>query len=270
MRVTNGTRFINSFVENVRLGDLAVSHVCLGDNQLYPEDTSSMRRLTVELPKEGTLEWAYWAHAIAAVQDLVTPKRYMQLTVGGGRYMVRSSFNALPSVMFESNGVFLFYPDEGASLHSVGPGDSVEVKAVIPVIDDIPLSIRDQDGSGSRSYSLPFLPDTGLYVQWRKGQKRKSAGVNFTLSGSGSGLVHIQGRGQKNGHGRGNTVSDVAWPWFCGVVNGSTRSWLNAFVDGDTGMSLTMRGFNSCNALIGRPRYPAFMKTFLLKILSVA
>lgn len=138
MRVSNGTRFINSFVENVCLGDAAVSHVCLGDSQLYPEDTSSMRRLTVELPAAGSLEWAYWVHAVAAVQDLVTPKRYMQLTAGGERYMVHSSFNALPSVMFESNGVFLFYPDEGASLHSVSPGDSVEVKAVIPVIDDAP------------------------------------------------------------------------------------------------------------------------------------
>ena len=79
MRVSNGTRFINSFVENVCLGDAAVSHVCLGDSQLYPEDTSSMRRLTVELPAAGSLEWAYWVHAVAAVQDLVTPKRYMQL-----------------------------------------------------------------------------------------------------------------------------------------------------------------------------------------------
>lgn len=270
MRVTNGTRFVNSFVENVRLGDLAVSHVCLGDNQLYPEDTSSMRRLTVELPQEGTLEWAYWVHAVAAVQDLVTPKRYMQLTVGGERYMVRSSFNALPSVMFESNGVFLFYPDEGASLHSVSPGDSVEVKAVIPVIDDTPLSIREQDGSGSRNYSLPFLPGTGLVLQWVKGQKKKSAGTYFTLSGSGSGRAHIQGQGQKNGHGRGETVSSVAWPWSCRVVDGSTHSWLNAFIDGDTTMRLTMQGYNSCNALMGRPRYPAFIKTFQLKILSIA
>ena len=270
MRVTSGSRVSNSVVEDVCLGDLAVSHVCLGDSQLYPEDTSSMRRLTVELPAAGTLERAYWVHAVAAVQNLVTPKRYMQLTVGGERYMVHSSFNALPSVMFESNGVFLFYPDEGASLHSVSPGDSVEVKAVIPVIDDAPLSIREQDGSGSRSYSLPFLPGTGLFVQWTKGQKKKSAGTRFTLSGSGSGLAHIQGQGQKNGHGRGETVSSVAWPWACRVVNGSTHSWLNAFVDGDTGMLLTMQGFNSCNALMGRPRYPAFIRTFQLKILSIS
>lgn len=265
MRVTNGARFVNSFVEDVCLGNLAVSHVCLGDNQIYPEDTSSMRRLTVELPKEGTLEWAYWVHAVAAVQDLVTPKRYMQLTVGGEWYMVRSSFNALPSVMFENNGVFLFYPDEGASLHTVRPGDTVEVKAVIPSIYDTPLS-----GDGARSYTLPFLAGSGLYLRWYKGQKKKSAGVNFSMTSTSGGTVHIAGNGQKNGHGREICLESVAYTSVSRVVDGWTRQGVNAYRPGDTGVRVTLSSYNSAYGQVARPLWPAFTRTFNLKILSIS
>ena len=170
MRVSLGSSFIGSFVDYVSLGDYPVSHICLGDGQIFPEDETTMRRITIETPPEGFMEWSYWWHATEAVNELVSPARYMRVKVDGTYYYVHSAFDNSPICQLKNDDL-LFSADEAPLMQNLHVGDEIEIEAVIPKQCDTWYN-NGPSKMVERAFFNPYLPGTIISGDCDKGQKK--------------------------------------------------------------------------------------------------
>lgn len=273
MRMNNRTMF-RKYVRNADIGNAAVNEIWHGDTMIYPDNETLVKQLTVSVPAVGTLEWAYWVHAVRGVtsrSSLYRKTAQLMLTAGGESWWCGDNRpTGLYRCSITEDGVLAFGTDQGPVAQDVNKGDTVTLKAVIPLTGDNPLQSYVQDASTNMEWTNPWLPGSKLYLQWGKGQKKKSAGVVYKLTGVSSGMQMLAGSGQKNGHGRGELVSGYATPAACRVVNhNNSKSGDDAYVAGDTGIKGFFQQYNSCYYLYSCPMYPAFTKSFSLTVKNV-
>lgn len=262
------------FVRHVDIGEAGVNEVWHGDTMLYPENTSLIYKLQLVTPKEGTLEWAYWVHAVRAVtfsNALHTSNAQLQLDGISDQYWLGSN---RPTGLFlasiTEDGWITFRTDEGPCVSDIRDGDMLTLSARIPEHYDEPHTSGEQDVKSSVRWYNPYLPGTFLTLWWGKGQKKKSAGIRYAVSGCPSNTQMLAGSGQKNGHGRGITVRAEAHPTACRVCNTSNpASGNDEYVPGDTGLTGTFQQFNSCYYLKATPTYPKFEKVFNFKVKNI-
>lgn len=259
------------YVRHVDLGDSGVNEVWHGDTMLYPENTSLIHKIQVVPPAEASLNWAYWVHAVRTVtyaDRLYTANAQLLLDGISDQYWLGSN---RPTGLFlagiTEDGWITFGTDEGICVSDIDEGDTLSITANIPEHYDEPHTSGKQDVSSTAQWYNPYLPGTFLKLWWGKGQKKRSAGVNYAINGYPSDTQMIAGRGQKNGHGRGITVYAEAYPSACRVSDTSNPvSGDDSYVDGDTGLTGQFQQFNSCYSLKANLAYPKFEKTFKLKV----
>lgn len=262
------------YVRHVDLGELGVNEVWHGDTMLYPENTSLIYKLQVITPKAGTLEWAYWLHAVRAVtysNNLYDSNAQMQLEGISDQYWLGANRpTGLYQASIAEDGWITFRTDEGPCVSDIRDGDTLTISANIQEHYDVPHTSGEQDVESSARWFNPYLPGTFLKLWWGKGQKKKSAGVRYAVNGYPSNTQMIAGAGQKNGHGRGITVYAEAYPTACHVCNTSNpASGNDDYVPGDTGLTGSFQQFNSCYSLKATPTYPKFEKVFKLKVKNI-
>lgn len=270
MRMHNRTMF-RKYVRNADIGSSAVNEIWHGEKMIYPDNETLARKIQLKIPEAGTLEWAYWVHAVRGVnQDssIYNATAQLSFSVGSETWWCgdnRPTGNYLAALT--EDGILTFQTGQGPSVADLQSGDYITLKAVIPLTGDNPLQSYVQDASTSMEWTNPWLPGSKLYLKWGKGQKKKSAGVVYKLVGVSSGTQMLAGSGQKNGHGRGEIVSGYATPAACRVVNtNNSKSGDDVYVPGDTGLKGTFRQYNSCYYLYTCPTYPAFAREFRLKV----
>lgn len=262
------------YVRHVDIGEAGVNEVWHGNTMLYPGNTSLIYKLQLITPKEGTIEWAYWVHAVRAVtysNDLYTSNAQMQLDGISDQYWLGSN---RPTGLYQSSltedGWITFRPDEGPCVADIRDGDMLTISANIPAHYDVPHASGSQDAKSNARWYNPYLPGTYLKLWWGKGQKKKSAGVRYAINGYPSNTQMIAGAGQKNGHGRGISVYAEAYPTACRVCNTSNpASGNDEYVLGDTSLTGSFQQFNSCYYLKATPTYPTFEKVFKFKVKNI-
>ncbi len=170
MRISNGPRFHNAFVQYAFLGDEPVGEIWLGDRKLYPSDEERIARLYIDMPDEGSASWCYLQHMIDVLKLAHQESGYAVLEVAGMRYAIGFVHSQLHSVRFEGD-CFIFGTDEGPSLHDVAQGGRVAIRMFIPMRNS-PQVAGEPAGS---SAVLPVLPSTGVFIRLIKNKKKVHA-----------------------------------------------------------------------------------------------
>lgn len=266
MRMHNRTMF-RKYVRNADIGDIAVNEIWHGDTQIYPDNETLVMKLYVQVPDEGTLEWAYWVHSVRGVtasHELYKSSAQLMLAVGTESWWCGDNRpTGLYQCSVTEDGELAFATDQGPPVMDVGAGDYVTLDAVIPKTGD------NRNTADSFDWTNPFLPDTTLWLEWAKGQKKQSARLAYKLTGISSGKTHIEGNAIATGHGRGTWyATGYPWPHTAGG-SGMNQSGVNEYIEGDTGLHGEFGKYNSCSWQVTYPVYPAFEKTFTLKVRSV-
>ncbi len=167
MRISNGSRFHNAFVQYAFLGDEPVGEIWLGDRKLYPSDEERIARLYIDMPDEGSASWCYLQHMIDVLKLADKDSGYGVLEVAGMRYALGFAHSQLHRVRFEGD-CFIFGTDEGPSLHDVAQGGRVSIRIFIPVRN----STRVAGEPASSAAVPPVLPKTGVFIRITKGKKK--------------------------------------------------------------------------------------------------
>lgn len=264
MRITIG-RFKRRYLYDCRLGCRRVVKKMKGGVQIWPTLPDLVRYAVLDVsPLEGTLEGAYWAHALDAVRSQSSESRYMRLQAGGKSYHLLTSFGQYDVAGYDH--ATLDFGDHGPLASRFGVGDEVEVRVQVPQ-REWPHLAYGYWGASSMQYDVPFIPGMAVRVRVQKGRKKVSAGVSFWLRGVGSNAAHIVGNAQKNGHCRGQYWGTAyAGPGW--VIDGCVQSFSNHYVPGDSGLSLGFQGYFGGEGE-GFLVSPKFARVFRLKVVDV-
>lgn len=276
MRIHTG-ELSDAFVLEVDLGNKPVWEVDYGETKIYPDEGTRIEAVVVDVTESpwlqvGTDEWIYWIHAMDATRKESNSKCNMKVEVGGKKYSLNAEVDGLPRCFFdERTGIVRFGELDGPVLQDVVGGGIIKFLGHIPE-RSVTMVKPGQDGANvTYEQFLPMLPDMRFEVQWNKGQKKKSAGINFWLRGLPSKHLHCEGGGQKNGHGRGlqtgwARMKDGAFA----LVNGGYFNVAdNDHFDGDTGWEMEMANRQSCSQYQIKSFYPAFDKEWDMKVVGV-
>lgn len=217
------------FVYDVKFGRRQIMRIMYGGRQIWPDDAERVATMAVGMSglEEGSLDWAYWVHALEAVAGGSNDKLYMKLRAGGRDYLLQTTYGKWKKAVYDA-GVVDFLGD-GPVRGSLRVGDTVEVSLVVPQVRSASV------GGGQASYEntagwnydngryvpgryLPGIPYTGVHGFFCKGQKKVSTGNRIIVRDS-TGRKLMDKHLQQNGHGRG--IYD--WDWGAvGFCQGST------------------------------------------------
>lgn len=278
MRMHNRSMF-RKYIRHVDIGENAVNEVWHGDTMLYPDNETIVRELRLSVPDEGTEDWAYWVHAIRGVtssHELYSTAAQVKLVVGAESWWCGDNrpTNTYRCGITEE-GVLTFNTDEGPPAADVEAGAILTLEVSIPAKTDMSHYTDAGNNWSDKSWGNPWLPGTILRMGWYKSQKKNSAGVDYVLRSMPSKQVRIRGRGQKNGHkrewcGYGGWGNGDATNWACRVCdwwNGQSSG--GTVIEGDTYLYAEFNRFKGAGHLTARVVYPAFKRTFSLKVKSV-
>ena len=265
MRVTFG-QFRRRFVYNIKVGDKQVKRVMWRGKQIWPSDEDRVRTLALDMSSERSSDMAYWIHALDATAAMSNASCHLTVTIAGRKYCVNTGYGGLPVVKYEL-GVLDFGSD-GPPLQDVRIGEELDFQAVIPARELKVVETPSQNAEVSGIVDVPWLPATGLRVKVKKGQKKKSAGVRFSVTGQPSGTVHIGGFAQKNGHSRGSYYG-TAYARDMGVINGRVSAYHDECVNGDVRLNVWGDWYNSGKGYLSL-LFPGFSKTLRFKVSAVS
>lgn len=268
MRISIGHNVANSYVRQVYLGEQSVTAIYKGEKMIFPDDEGMVKRLTVEIPEAGTLDWVYWVHALSACTDLTSQSRYMLVTAGGAQACLGGTYGIIPLVTLEGN-TLIYGSGDGPALQDIQIGDMITVKAVIPAVNGIPTIAKGENTDVENTYSLPWIPSIKFSCSWGKGQKRASAGFRFVFTGLQSGVTHMSGYTQSNGHWRGTATGTLTPATSSSWNGGALTSSCVGYNLGDIGYKVSLEQYNASSNATVIPVYPAFTKTWTLKVLSI-
>ncbi len=254
MRITNAA-LVRKYLYDARLGDTKAVALYHGDTKLWPTLSDTVYSCVLDVNEfTHSMEWAYWLHALAAVQSQCNAECYLKLTAGGRDYMLGATFGSWYKADFDGRATVTF-GDDGPPAERLSVGDTVTIEARIP-------ARKSELFEGEAVCLLPFLTDTRLSVEWYKKQKRRYAGRRFTVTGLASSTVHFAGTCETSEHKRGRKVR---------VLPGNTHRWHNAVYNGqmqlgDSSLSVstspTGSGGNGGVAFL----WPPFTKVFRFKV----
>ena len=221
----------------------------LGEKIMWPDPEGVARRIRVELPQEGTLDWQYWVHAVDATQDSVSQNNYMKFVCDGVDYFINGSYDGTPPYRLEGNVLTLDAYD-GAAIDRLGA--YLEVEAVIKQ-REMQLSGELVEGERTVRSDLPLL--RGSKTQWRHVGWRRGGDSwwNQRLTSEPSGTVMVDEGYRKSGR--------TAIEPYTDVIHAPVRdTYWQALI------SMTGKGQMDWYKVI----YPSFRKTFKLKIISIS
>lgn len=238
------------------IGDTSVIEIWQGDNQIWPNMEGLAHRIVVELPRRGTLDWQYWVHALDATSKEATPATYMKFVEDGLDYYINHSIDGSEPYVFDSNALTVDL--DGVLADQLG--DYLTVYARIAAR----IGVTYQEGDNVSP--LPFLKNTRLQVKWHKGKKEKAAGCVFNVAGADSGTVHFGGWCDTSEHKRGEKIR---------ILPENTHKWQDAVhnnnsIPTDTSLDISVSTNGSGSFGDVTPLWPAFTRTFKLKIISVS
>ncbi|MBR5887650.1 MAG: hypothetical protein IKZ07_05515 [Akkermansia sp.] len=232
----------------------------LGEKIMWPNPEGVARRILVELPQEGTLDWQYWVHAADATQGSVSRNNYMKFVCDGVDYFINGSYDGTPPYKLEDNVLTLDVFD-GAAIDRLGT--HLEVEAKIAARDSYKYELVT-----NAICSLPYLMDTKLYVNFQKGRKRKASGCSFRVVGESSGVVHFGGSCYASTHDRDwhpSTLPDYRGKYWLG------QQYNNAMMAEDSRLLVTAKKYSDTtyypSVIL---KWPAFTRKFKLKIITVS
>lgn len=248
------------FVYAVKFGRRRIWRIMYGVRQIWPDDTERVAAMAVDMSGlDGSLDGAYWVHALEAVAGGSNDKLYMKLRAGGRDYLFQTAYGKWKKAVYEA-GVVDFLGD-GPVRGSLRVGDAVEVSLVVPQVKSASV------GGGQASYEntagwnydhgryvsgryLPTLPYTSVHGFFCKGQKKVSTGNRIVVTAS-SGQKLMDRHWQQDGHRRGS----CDWDW--GTVG---------FCQGAAHVSLTVVPHQARGDWGGYFIYPAFSRTIRLTV----
>lgn len=258
MRVTNGKR-VRKYVYDVRLGDNKAAALYHGDEKLWPTLSDTVYSCVLDVNElEGSVNRAWWLHALDAVSKGVGSECYMKLRAGGREYMLGTTFGDWYLAEYDGRATVVF-GDNGPLWEKLQPGDEVIVELRVPARESATV------WAGNSVVGLPYLSGTRLRVQWTKGKEKKAAGCVFNVKGVPSGRVHYGGWCDTSEHKRGLKTR---------ILPENTHKWRDAvyndgMVTGDSALDVTV-GVNGSGGG-GRVTllWPRFDKTIRFTVAAV-
>lgn len=111
-------------------GKRKVREIWQGDVRLWPDYSLRANALRLEVPAEGTVEWAYWVHAVDAVTRLgASADCYLKLVVDGRVFYLIDSPDGGEALALDGGAV---YYESGAAFPVGELGVEVTVEARVP------------------------------------------------------------------------------------------------------------------------------------------
>lgn len=107
-------------------GKSCVAHYRHG-KKVWPEDENLKNSIIVELPEEGSLDWAYWVHALARVEERGYSKdNYVRIKIDGKYYYVGAAPAGQKALQVRGGQ---FYYSDGRAVPQIAVGDTLTVEA---------------------------------------------------------------------------------------------------------------------------------------------
>ena len=256
----------DKYIYSVYLGDRPLSSIYQGHNKIWPDNANRITAITLDTSRlPGSIDGAYWEHALRAIASGATPSRFIRLT-SGRVYSINSPYATYPVAWYEGNGRISYPYQTGPLANSLKEGDNVTLQLVIPGFDSIRITGTQAEGqhqiynpaNKTLTYTYPpAIPGTIVRRFFSKGQKKISTGVRTMVQSFPSGAILHDAYRQQNGHGRGN-YDENAYP----------GEWL-AYAPRDTHVRLTVWPHQARGDWGGYLRYPAVNRKLTLKILRI-
>lgn len=197
-------------------GKSCVAHYRHG-KKVWPEDETLKNSIIVELPEQGSLDWAYWVHALARVEERGYSKNnYVRIKIGEEYYYVGAAPAGQKALQVRGGQ---FYYSDGRAVPQVTVGQYLQVEAKVqkslpyfggtPEWNQLPYVLSPQKfdvncrnrtqafDEGYRFYNhgyyfrprikrylinyLPLLPHDVFHVRVSKGGKEKNGMVDIQI-----------------------------------------------------------------------------------------
>lgn len=297
-------RIIASFVGNNK----RVVSLWLGSRRIWPDDSARSNALRFRVPEYGTLDWAYWMHAIDAVTKIgARSDCYMRFKINGKYYyLIKSLDKSKPLVL---DGGTAYY-ENGQTFPADGLGTSVQVEVKVPRRCGSklwtewhlghPKDYQYYQNTHTEQYDeyvteryemvpgvgisanhfvsrwkalLPIIPNTWFYLSISKGSREQNPRLMFDIKGLPSGADYYKLTAYKTG-GRGEQF--IEWKVPTSPTSGMSIEYVgnelnNQYKLGDYGYLLELRSHDTGWHTNGGACvvFPDFTKTFTLPIISV-
>jgi len=267
MRKTIG-KFVRRYLYDKRLGGRRVLEIWRDGKKIWPTLGDTVYSCVLDVAAvEGSIDWAYWLHALDAAARLgAGAECHIKLAAGGREYMLNSTFGGWYLARYDGRATVVF-GDDGPLVEKLRVGDEVVARLVVPQHEGAAVGTAWENQSVSGSEPLPWLPGSCLRVLVQKGRKKMSAGCRFCVTGRPSGTVHVQGFAQKNGHCRGsywgNAFARDMW-----VINGRVGRYCDGAVAGDGRLDVEACWYNAgCGRVF--PVFPGFDRVIRFRVSAV-
>lgn len=272
-----------------------------GERRIWPDDSARSNALRIRLPERGTLDWAYWVHAVEAVRSMgAADDCYLRMKVGNKYYyLIDSPDGSVPLEL--DGGMAYFEGDESFPTDELGL--TVDVEAVVPTryggrrwVEGMIQSVADfefwqdeehsdkfvsADGTfaeydyiwSSRNALLPILPDVLFISGTSKGRGEETPMLKYVVSGIPSGEVYYSMRANWHG-GRGLKKNYWQLPVEPdgGRVYEVVNNLQNGYKSGDWGFSVGLGAASTggeskdCGLCVV---FANFSRKFVLDVVSV-
>lgn len=240
--------------------------------QIWPSGDVA-HKIRVALPQEGSIEWAYWVHALDALAKYdCTTNNYMRFgTSDGFYYYLQKSYDGSVPYIVNGSVLELELGEDGVPIDSLGTHISVQAK-----IRQREYENEYQVETGGTSppdaiFDLPFISNTYLKCSIYKGRKKKGVGAEITIKSLPGGQELARWHWETHEHKRGwkgkpfvDMISDYNWAGAPKWQKGSAKMYAGALQ-----MGISQQYMMSCSLSRVAFRFPSFSRTFKLKIISV-
>lgn len=277
--------------------------------RIWPDDSERGNALRVQLPEYGTLEWAYWVHAVDAVRTLgASDSCYLRFHINGKYYYLIDSPDGSVPLALDGN---MAYYETGESFPADGIGASVPCEAKIPwrnLTGSTPFAQENvQSGKGwqywmsieQKKYDkidsectdsffsspwnnpalsqfrglLPIIPNTRFQIALGKGGKEENVrGKLYVYSMPGDKLLCSLSYFAVGGRG----VRDARYSLKDDTASGNSAEWVNntgnQYHAGDYGYKIEMRHQNVQYGGFGfgaQIEWPAFNFNVNLPVINI-
>ena len=254
MRKTIG-KLIRKYLFDKRLGERRVVAIYRDGKKIWPTLSDTVYSCVLDVAAvEGSLDWAYWLHALDAVEKLgARADCYIKLTAGGRDYMLGKTFRNWYVAGYDGRATVVF-GDDGPLCDKLKPGDEVRVQLRVPGRKGADFATNIENTGAEGELALPPLRKTGVYIRIGKGKKKQGAPVRMDYYGVPSGVRAVTGT-VDFGSGRGERQ-------YVFEYNGDVRKR-------DYGAYLAYEAWGACCPYEVCPMYPGFTRVIRFKVSAV-
>lgn len=246
-------------VYDVLFGSKRVQRIMYGGKQIWPDVSGRVATLSIDMSTlDGTLDGAYWLHALEAVASGSNKDCYVKLRAGGRDYLLQTTYGTWKKAMYNA-GVVDFLGNGPAS-KSLQVGDTVEVTMVVPEITTSSIGGDKENYTKSARWNYkngryvtgqypPTIPNTSVHGFFRLKNIFAYTGNRIIVQASDESVLLDK---SKQRTGRNKTV-DLDW----GTVG---------FKQGSTHVTLKVIPNKAYGEWGGYFVYPEFTRTIQLKV----